>query len=105
MSRARQARRIAKQWAITLGFESGREDVDGYAADLYSRTFDGEVLIVEEVNDALLATLRPSHGAWSEGAMNAQAHKIDGADERYAAEYYRAYDEGAKRRISELVGV
>jgi hypothetical protein len=54
--------------------------------------------------DELLATLRPGHDSWSESAAGARAHAIDGVpdDDALRNAYYRAYDDGARLRISGL---
>lgn len=82
--------------AIELGKVAGREAVDEFAVELRDSA-DSELAA------DLLRTLAPGHVQWSEGAIGARAHRLDGVPDEFRNEYYSAYDAGAAERIGELV--
>lgn len=69
-------------------------------------TIDG----ISEVNDVLreqgaatvIATLRPGHLGWDEGAINNAAHRFRGVPEKLAKTYYRAYEKAAVSRAKQI---
>jgi hypothetical protein len=56
----------------------------------------------EQGRDVVLATLKPGHLSWNEGAINAGAHRIAGVPDEHRAAYYEAYERAAREKAEEI---
>lgn len=74
------------------------------AAELGRRDGVAEVVDVlnEQGRDVVLATLRPGHLAWDEGARNNDCHKFSNVPEQHREAYYRAYEQAARAKAEEI---
>lgn len=86
--------------AIELGRLAGRDAVNDFRHEFLMGSRGDH----EGLSEALLDTVRAGHVPWSESAINARAHALDGVpdDDEMRLAYYRAYDDGARARIAEL---
>ncbi len=91
MARARQARRLARTWAATLGYEAGADAVDSFASELDATTRTGE----------LLFTISDGAMPWDEPARNAHAAQLCQCPKGFEEVFYCAYVEGAHERVKQ----
>lgn len=93
MAHAKQARRIARQWAKILGTAAGIEAVDDFAQGDIGEGRDA---------DELTATITGRYASWDGPAIQAGAAQIDRCPTGYEHAYYEAYQAGAVARVHEL---
>lgn len=79
---------MTKQEAISKGVVDGVEDV--------------ETVLEEQGLDVVVATLKPGHVGWDEGAINAGAAQLSGVPSEHEEAYYEAYAAAARARAEEL---
>lgn len=77
-----------KEQAIERGRADGIEDVEN--------------VLNEQGRDVVIATLRPGHVEWDEGAVNAGVAQIVGVPDALHEDYYRAYAAAARGRANEI---
>lgn len=61
-----------------------------------------ETVLREQGRDVVVATLKPGHLGWDEGAINAGAHKLSGIPDEMRDVYYRGYEYGARQRAEQV---
>lgn len=79
---------MTKEQAIEAGAQDGIDDV--------------ETVLEEQGRDVVIATLKPGHVAWDEGAINAGAAKLSGIPDEHHEAYYEAYAKAARARAEEI---
>ena len=93
MAHAKQARRLAAQWATILGTAAGIDAVDDFA-----QGDSGEGREADE----LLETIADDQLGWDESAIQAGAAELDHCPKGYEHAYYEAYQASAVARVLEL---
>lgn len=73
-----------REQAIALGAADGQEDV--------------ETVLAEQGRDVVIATLKPGHLGWDEGARNAGVAQMQKVPSQHEEAYYEAYAEAGRAR-------